>query len=118
VAATFQGLARFGWTVFEGPARFDKAAFRGDADFREATFRGDAGFDDVEFRNSASFKSVRFDGTLQFGPLLAGHVLVLDDVRFAQPTRIEASAPAISCRRARFPAGVRFRLRWTRVVLG
>jgi uncharacterized protein YjbI with pentapeptide repeats len=117
VEAKFQGLARFGWTVFHGPARFARATFQADADFREATFQGDARFDDVELRSSACFESVSFDGTLQFGPLLAHQALVLDDVRFAQPTRIEVSARAISCRRARFPAGVRLRLRWARVVL-
>jgi hypothetical protein len=43
--------------------------------------------------------------------------LVLDDVQFAQPVQIEVSSTGMCCRRARFPGGVRFRLRWARVVL-
>jgi hypothetical protein len=42
--------------------------------------------------------------------------LVFDDAQFAQPVQIEASATGVCCRRARFPAGVQFRLRWARVV--
>jgi len=41
----------------------------------------------------------------------------LDSVQFAQPIQIEASTIGMCCRRARFPGGVQFRLRWTAVVL-
>jgi hypothetical protein len=42
---------------------------------------------------------------------------VLDEVQFAQPVQIEASSTGVCCRRARFPGGAQFRLRWARVVL-
>ena len=38
-------------------------------------------------------------------------------MQFAQPVRIEASTIRMCCRRARFPGGVQFRLRWAGVVL-
>jgi hypothetical protein len=43
--------------------------------------------------------------------------LILDEVRFAQPVQVEVSSTGVCCRRARFPGGVQFRLRWARVVL-
>jgi hypothetical protein len=42
---------------------------------------------------------------------------VLDDAQFAQQVRIEVSCAGLCCRRARFPAGVQFLLRWAKVVL-
>ena len=41
----------------------------------------------------------------------------MDEVQFAQPVQIEVSTTSICCRRAQFPSGVRFQLRWARVVL-
>jgi hypothetical protein len=41
----------------------------------------------------------------------------LDGVQFSQPVVIEASTTALSCRQARFPGGVQFRLRWARIAL-
>jgi Pentapeptide repeats (9 copies) len=139
VEAKFEGLARFGWTVFHGEAKFVGATFRGDTEFEEANFQGDAGFGRatfqgnagfrratfqgnaafhaVEFRHEARFNLVSFERTRRFGPLLARRGLVLDDVLFAQPVEIEVSTIGLCCRRARFPAGVQFRLRWARVVL-
>ena len=38
-------------------------------------------------------------------------------MQFAQPVQIEVSTTGVCCRRARFPGGVQFRLRWARVVL-
>ena len=38
-------------------------------------------------------------------------------MRFAQPVRIEVSTIGLCCRRALFPGGAQFRLRWARVVL-
>jgi uncharacterized protein YjbI with pentapeptide repeats len=91
--------------------------FRGPSQVQGATFEGEAEFRNVTFRRDALFHGVSFERTRQFGPLLAHRGLVLDDVRFAQPVQIEASTPGICCRRARFPAGVQFRLRWARVAL-
>jgi pentapeptide repeat protein len=139
VEARFEGLAGFGWTVFHGPAGFagatfesgagfaeatfesdagfGSATFQGNARFRRATFQGNAAFHDVEFRRDARFHLVSFERTRRFGPLLARRGRVLDDVLFAQPAEIEVSTIGLCCRRARFPAGVQFRLRWARAVL-
>jgi hypothetical protein len=126
--ATFSGGAYFGVAAFSGDAGFERAAFSGyadfslatfsgDAEFSGATFSGDAGFGAVTFKHRAGFGGVRFEQARQFGPLLAYRGLVLDDVQFAQPVQIEVSSTGMCCRRARFPGGVQFRLRWARVVL-
>ena len=115
--ATFSGDARFGGATFSGDARFGGATFSGDARFDGATFSGDAGFGGATFKRRAGFDGVRFEQARQFGPLLAYRGLVLDEVQFAQPVQIEVSSTGVCCRRARFPGGVQFRLRWARVVL-
>jgi hypothetical protein len=53
----------------------------------------------------------------EFGPLLAYRGLDLDNAQFDQQVQIEVSTTGLCCRRARFLAGVQFRLRWARVVL-
>jgi uncharacterized protein YjbI with pentapeptide repeats len=137
--ATFTGTATFNEATFTGDARFEEATFTGAAMFHDATFTGDAWFagatftgvawfdwatftaaarfDEATFEQRAGFGSVRFEQARQFGPLLAYRGLVLDDVQFAQPVQIEVSSTGVCCRRARFPGGVQFRLRWARVVL-
>ena len=126
--ATFQGDAEFDEAIFQGDARFDEATFQGDAGFTEATFQGGArfnratfqrgaGFNGATFQGDATFHGAAFERAQQFGPLLAHEQLNLDVARFAQPVRIEASTISICCRRARFPGGVQFRLRWADVVL-
>jgi uncharacterized protein YjbI with pentapeptide repeats len=114
--ATFS-RARFHLATFTGDAGFGEVTFTGDADFHKATFNGDAGFDGTTFKHHADFAGVRFEQARKFGPLLAYRGLVLDDVQFAQPVQIEVSSTGVCCRRARFPGGVQFRLRWARVVL-
>jgi uncharacterized protein YjbI with pentapeptide repeats len=113
--ATFTG-ARFAGATFTG-ARFAGATFTGDAVFTGATFTSDVVFDGVVFKGAVWFGGVRFEQARQFGPLLAHQGLDLDDVRFAQPVQIEISSTGLCCRRARFPGGVQFRVRWARVVL-
>jgi hypothetical protein len=49
--------------------------------------------------------------------VLAHRGLNLDAEQFVLPVQIEASTIGLCCRRARFPSGVQFRLRWARVVL-
>ena len=71
----------------------------------------------MTFKRDARFDGAMFEQARQFGPLLAYRGLVLDNVQFAQPVRIEVSSTGVCCRRARFPGGVQFRLRWARVVL-
>jgi uncharacterized protein YjbI with pentapeptide repeats len=128
VEATFQGPAGFTEATFRGAAGFDRATFRGDAGFGGATFRGaaafggatfrgDAAFGGATFRGDAAFGGATFEQAQQFGPLLAHGGLNLDAVQFAQPVRIEASTIRMCCRRARFPGGVQFRLRWAGIVL-
>jgi hypothetical protein len=89
----------------------------GDTQFNNATFAHRAGFGGATFERRAGFAGVRFEQARQFGPLLAYQGLMLDDVQFAQSVQIEVSSTRVSCRRARFPGGVQFRLRWARVVL-
>jgi uncharacterized protein YjbI with pentapeptide repeats len=115
--ATFTSGARFGEATFTGDARFGEATFTGDAWFDRGTFTSGAGFGGVTFKRLANFEGVRFEQARQFGPLLAYRGLVLDDVQFAEPVQIEVSSTGVCCRRARFPGGVQFRLRWARVVL-
>jgi len=126
--ATFSGDAYFASATFSHEARFSEATlsnanfagatFKGDwAWFLEATFTGDAGFGKATFERGARFDGAKFEQARQFGPLLAHQGLVLDEVQFAQPVRIEVSSNAVCCRRARFPGGVQFRLRWACVVL-
>jgi uncharacterized protein YjbI with pentapeptide repeats len=125
---TFQGDARFEGTTFLFEARFEEATFRGDARFDGANFRHDARFDratfqngavfgEAIFRNNAAFSDAVFERARQLGPLLARGPLTLDQVHFAQLVQIQASTSAVHCRRAQFPGGVQFRLRWARVVL-
>ena len=114
---TFSGDTLFNGATFSGDTRFNGATFSGDAWFDGATFSDAADFGDVTFKRRAGFTSARFEQARQFGPLLAYRGLVLDDVQFAQPVQIEVSSTGVCCRRARFPGGVQFRLRWARVVL-
>jgi uncharacterized protein YjbI with pentapeptide repeats len=136
--ATFQGDAGFSVATFQGTAWFGEASFQGTAFFKKATFRGGAGFDTTTFqraefgeaifqstvdfggatfRGIAAFGGATFERAQQFGPVLAHRGLNLDGVQFVQPVQIEASTIGIYCRRARFPGGVQFRLRWARVLL-
>jgi uncharacterized protein YjbI with pentapeptide repeats len=117
VGATFKRLARFDEVTFKRPARFDEVIFTGDAGFGKATFTDDAVFDRVTFKRQARFDGAIFEQARQFGPLLAYRGLVLDNVQFAQSVRIEVSTIGLCCRRALFPGGAQFRLRWARVVL-
>jgi uncharacterized protein YjbI with pentapeptide repeats len=124
--ATFKRYARFGGATFDDAwfggatftgAWFGGATFTGDAAFEQATFTGDAWFGGATFKWRAGFQGVKFEQARQFGPLLAYRGLVLDEVHFAQPVQIEVSSTGVCCRRARFPGGAQFRLRWARVVL-
>jgi hypothetical protein len=126
--ATFQGTAGFGVAIFQGFAEFNGVTFRGGAGFNGATFQGTAGFDPVTFRGDAGFigatvrrharfHDTRFEQARQLGPLLVYGVLFLDAAHFAQLIRIEASSRGLSCQRARFLAGVQFRLRGAQIVL-
>ena len=115
--ATFQDYAMFHETAFQDDAGFDGATFQCDAGFGEATFQGEAWFGGATFQGEALFGGATFERAQQFGPVLAHSGLNLDGMQFAQPVRIEASTIGMCCRRARFPGGVQFRLRWARVVL-
>jgi uncharacterized protein YjbI with pentapeptide repeats len=115
--STFSKDVWFDRATFSRTAWFDQVIFSGTAGFDRVTFNGNAGFGAAIFKGEARFGGVRFEQARQFGPVLAYRVLVLDDVQFAQPVQIEVSATGMCCRRARFPGGVQFRLRWARVVL-
>jgi uncharacterized protein YjbI with pentapeptide repeats len=116
--ATFTGeTASFGEATFNSDAMFRGATFKRSTWFEAATFVGDARFDWVAFHGPAEFGRTRFEQARDIGPLLAYRGLVLDDAEFAKRVQIEVSASGVCCRRARFPSGVQFRLRWARVVL-
>jgi Pentapeptide repeats (9 copies) len=115
--ATFNNSVSFRATTFNDGAAFLAAIFTGDAEFDGATFNGSAAFDGATFKHGASFQGVRFEQWRQFGPVLAYRGLTMDEVQFTQPVQIEISSTGVCCRRARFPGGVQFRLRWARVVL-
>ena len=115
--ATFKRTTSFDGTTFKRRAGFAETTFSGNTEFHQVTFTGDAEFDYATFKRHARFDSVRFEQARQFGPLLACRGLVLDNVQFMQPVQIEVSSTGLCCRRARFPGGVQFRLRWARVVL-
>jgi uncharacterized protein YjbI with pentapeptide repeats len=134
--ATFEGAASFAFlseygAIFEGDARFGGATFKGDAQFFGTTFKGNAWFHMATFESNAEFDMATFEGATSFGkatfkgdtglaratfksdvpvlgPISVGGGLNLDGVQFASPVRIEADASALTCRRGRFPGGVRF----------
>ena len=111
-AVTFKGGARFDKTTFKGDAWFRNATFKGDARFRKATFEGDSLFVGATFKGGAGFAMATFNGNVPaLGPIAVGEQLNLDGVQFASPVRIEADAGAVTCRRGRFPGGVRFEVR-------
>jgi hypothetical protein len=101
----FQGVAEFSKVTVQGVARFHQAVFRGEARYRQATFCREARFDDAAFERAR-----------QIGPMLARQV-VFDDAVFSERVQIDVAAAALCARRAKFPAGVQFRLRWASVVL-
>jgi Pentapeptide repeats (9 copies) len=103
--ATFQGVAEFSKVTVRGEARFRRAVFWGEARFREAAFWREGRFDDAAFERAR-----------QIGPMMARQ-LVFDDAVFSERLKIDVAAAALCGRRARFPAGVQFRLRWASVIL-
>ncbi len=109
--------ADFDRVRFTSDAGFGQTTFGGDARFREARFTSSADFNGATFNDAARFDRARFEQARQFGPLQAHRNLVLDEVQFAQPVQIEVTSTGVCCRRAQFPGGVHFRLRWARVVL-
>ncbi len=115
--ATFRGTAEFVVATFQYTAGFHGATFQGDAEFDRVIFQGDAEFDGVTFRGDAVFGDARFEQARQLGPLLVYGVLCLDMAHFTQLIQIEISTRGLSCQRARFPAGVQFRLRGAQIVL-
>ena len=104
-AATFRATPGSTSATFRGSAWFDRAIFQGDAGLTGRPSRGDAWFD------GATFEQAR-----QLGPLWSGSA-ALDDGVFDSAHLIEASAAGVSCQRARFPAGVQFRVRGAHVVM-
>jgi len=107
--ATFKDTAWFDGAMFEGDAQFNGATFEGDAQFNGATFEGDAQFNGATFEGDAQFNRATFEGDVPLlGPIVVGEQLKLDGVQFASPVRIETNASVLTCRRGRFPGGVRF----------
>jgi uncharacterized protein YjbI with pentapeptide repeats len=125
--ATFTDDAHFAGARFTRSASFRQATFT-DATFFGATFTGGAGFPlatftgftrfaEATFRSPVTFYGARFEQAREFGPVLAYRGLDLDGTQFAQPVQIEISSTGVCCRGAQFPGGVKFRLRWARLVL-
>ena len=119
----FEGVAGFVGATFEGDAGFDRATFK-DASFDRATFEGPfAQFGGARFEGRAGFSFARFKGTVVFngarfegdmpvlGPMAVGGRLYLNGVQFASLAQIETETSILTCRRGRFPGGVRFDVR-------
>jgi uncharacterized protein YjbI with pentapeptide repeats len=128
IGATFQGVAGFIGATFHNAAWFVRATFQGDTQFATVTFKGRTWFDQatfhdrgpffgVTFHSLAGFAQATFEQARRLGPMLVRKHLVLDQAIFNQRVQIEASAATVSCRAARFPAGVQLRLGWAQVVL-
>jgi uncharacterized protein YjbI with pentapeptide repeats len=114
--ATSWGDAEFYEATFQGLAQFSGVTVQRGAGFRRAVFRGEAWFQHATFWREASFEDTVFDRARQIGPMMARQ-LVFDDVVFTERVRIDVAAAALCARRAKFSAGVQFRLRWASVVL-
>jgi uncharacterized protein YjbI with pentapeptide repeats len=136
-SATFGGSAGFPWVKFESGASFSDANFVDYVWFSDATFEGNTTFTTANFAKTAGFMGVNiggdvsfhgakfgealfvdanFAGARQLGPMV-GRRLVLDRALFREPIQIEVSAETLSCKRARFLAGVQLRVRWAQVAL-
>jgi uncharacterized protein YjbI with pentapeptide repeats len=127
--ATFTGDVRFNQASFSGDATFGRASFSGGVVFDQATFSGDAWFDGTTFSGDAWFGRAIFSGNAWFGratfssdarftgatfqdnmpelSLVVEGTLDMDEVQFATPIRIKATAAVFVCRGARFLGGVR-----------
>ncbi len=99
--ATFHGYGVFGSAEFNGNARFDKVTFIGDRKPHK---------NEIGYEGFATFEDATFERAPQLGPLLAYRKLILNGVRFALPVEIEAGTTRLDCARARFLAGVQFRV--------
>lgn len=145
--AMFGGRTRFLSGSFEGNASFQAATFRGDtqlfpdfeaaARFGETRFEGalrsTASFDYVEFHKAAfkaetsfyprlkcrlaSFEDATFEAARDLGPVVAAELVDLDRAVFAEPVRIEVSAPALRCSRTQFRRGADLLVRRADVIL-
>jgi hypothetical protein len=124
---TFQGDCHFSMAAFEREVAFGKATFHRSAAFAgstflrpalfaRTTFLGEAEFGGTGFRREARFDSAVFERARRLGPLVARQ-LVLDDAIFGERVQVFAATPALCARRAQFPAGVQFQLRWASVAL-
>lgn len=108
---SFDRTRFLGETWFRG-TRFDSLAIAG------AVFAGAADFAGVHARYDADLTDTTFTDVTQFGPLLVGGRLVLDGAVYQRRTHIDVAASFLQARRARFPAGVRLRVRFADVDLG
>jgi uncharacterized protein YjbI with pentapeptide repeats len=115
--AVFQSRAEFGGVTFAGEAQFRMATFKGQASFTGATFERGASFSKAIFEREARFREATFETARDFGPVWVLRQLDLDRVTFKQRVQIQAAAATLCARRARFPNGVQFQLRWAQVVL-
>jgi Pentapeptide repeats (9 copies) len=134
LAAAFRGDAEFDGASFEGETDFRQVTVAGDAWFSRARFAALALFGDVDFKQVTLFRQTAFEGDTDFrgaafgdrvhftgarfgegrpvmGPMTAGQRLDLDETGFTAAVRIEADTPLLTCRRTRFPAGVRIDVR-------
>ena len=125
------GITDFSGATFKGPAEFTRARFggaisegsdgtrlksinkmpTGGATFDGASFESGATFDWLSFEGNASFAGATFNGDVSVLHLTVGGSLNLDQVRFSSLIRIDTDASALTCRRGRFPGGVRFDVR-------
>jgi uncharacterized protein YjbI with pentapeptide repeats len=115
--AVFEHRASFGQARFGGTAWFARAGFREEALFTGSDFQGEAIFDAACWDGGASFEKARFRDRALGRDLQITGALTLDDATFEAPSEIEVSAASISCRGARFVAGVHLKASASEITL-
>jgi hypothetical protein len=117
VSATFGHHASFVSATFDDYARFDGATFDANANFSGATFGANAWFNGATFGDGTLFRGTAFGDWIRFGPILVTGELRLQQSIFGQSPDLAISADHLKCQRARFPDGVRLRIRWAEIAL-
>jgi uncharacterized protein YjbI with pentapeptide repeats len=117
LGTNFGGEARFTETTFRHSVGFNACSFEGDAEFTGATFEGQVSLSPSLFHGKASFDQAVFIQARQFGPLLAGRQLSLNDAVFEKWVQLEIATDKVYMGRTQFLGGAQIRVRWASIVL-
>lgn len=137
--ATFRAVASFAFSSFSELVRFDIATFSGEARFVQASFHGPLSLEEAHFADCALFPFATFESSfvptkttflgdllvigstfgvgVDFGPLVSGGALVLDEAVFEGRLRLEAATESLSCRSTRFKGSAELDVRWADIDL-